>query len=150
FAFALAFLFKAFQAEAFVIPTGSMAPTLMGRHKDLECPACGFRYSANASEEANRDGREKNDPASQGVRCTCPSCRFPMTVDPLDETLEEDYPSYSGDRIWVSKVPYELMDPKRWDVVVFRYPGEAETYYIKRLVGLPNETVRIRHGDIYT
>ena len=33
----LAFLFKTFEAEAFVIPTGSMAPTLMGRHKDVEC-----------------------------------------------------------------------------------------------------------------
>ena len=41
-AFALAFLFKAFEAEAFVIPTGSMAPTLMGRHKDVLCPECGY------------------------------------------------------------------------------------------------------------
>ena len=36
-AFTLALLFRAFEAEAFVIPTGSMAPTLMGRHKDLDC-----------------------------------------------------------------------------------------------------------------
>jgi hypothetical protein len=39
-AFVLAFLFRTFEAEAFVIPTGSMAPTLMGRHKDLVCPKC--------------------------------------------------------------------------------------------------------------
>src|SRR5262249_24245924 len=56
----------------------------------------------------------------------------------------------SGDRIWVSKVPYHLTDPARWDVIVFRFPEEAETYYIKRLVALPNESVRIFHGDIYT
>jgi len=35
-AFVLAFLFRTFEAEAFVIPTGSMAPTLMGRHKDVD------------------------------------------------------------------------------------------------------------------
>ena len=39
-AFVLAFLFRTFEAEAFVIPTGSMAPTLMGRHKDLICEEC--------------------------------------------------------------------------------------------------------------
>ena len=150
-AFALAFLFKTFAAEAFVIPTGSMAPTLMGRHKDVICPECGFRYSASGSDEAERDGTEKNDPESQVVSCTCPICRYPMSVDPLDEgdAGKNANPSYSGDRIWVSKVPYHLMEPRRWDVIVFRFPEEAETYYIKRLVGLPNETVKIFHGDIY-
>ncbi len=37
----------------FVIPTGSMAPTLMGRHKELACPECGFVYAVNASEEVD-------------------------------------------------------------------------------------------------
>src|SRR5690348_1812916 len=55
-AFVLAFLFRTFEAEAFVIPTGSMAPTLMGRHKDVDCPKCGYRYQASASEEESEDG----------------------------------------------------------------------------------------------
>src|SRR5205823_3933143 len=38
--------------------------------------------------------------------------------------------------------------PKRWDVVVFRYPEKPEESYIKRLVGLPGDTVRIWYGDI--
>ena len=50
-AFTLALLFRAFEAEAFVIPTGSMAPTLMGRHKDLDCSECGFNFQAGASRE---------------------------------------------------------------------------------------------------
>ena len=60
-AFILALLVRGFEAEAFVIPTGSMAPTLMGRHKEITCPQCGYLYSVNASEEVEgrslpRDG----------------------------------------------------------------------------------------------
>ena len=47
----LAFIFRAFIVEAFVIPTGSMASTLQGRHMDLDCPQCGYRYQAGASSE---------------------------------------------------------------------------------------------------
>ncbi len=42
-AFIAAFLVRVFSAEAFVIPTGSMAPTLMGMHKELDCPIAGSR-----------------------------------------------------------------------------------------------------------
>ena len=64
-------------------------------------------------------------------------------------------PSFKGDRILVMMFPYDLpflpgsRPPERWDVVVFRYPEEPEVSYIKRLVGLPGETIRISHGDIY-
>ena len=54
-AFVLAFLFRTFEAEAFVIPTGSMAPTLQGRHKDLVCPECGLGYRVGASSEVDDD-----------------------------------------------------------------------------------------------
>ena len=149
-ALALAFLFKTFEAEAFMIPTGSMAPTLMGRHKDVECPKCGYHYTASGSDETDRNGYEKTDPGDQVVACTCPMCRYTMSVDPLAEENQGRGadPSYSGDRIWVSKVPYQFSEPRRFDVIVFRYPMEAETYYIKRLVGLPGETVKIFHGDL--
>ncbi len=149
-ALALAFLFKTFEAEAFVIPTGSMAPTLMGRHKDIVCPQCGYPYTASGSDETDDKGYEHRDPARQVVACTCPLCRYTMPTESLDPTSEgTPNPSYSGDRIWVSKIPYQFSDPRRFDVIVFRFPKEAETYFIKRLVGLPNETVQIRHGDLY-
>ncbi len=150
-ALALAFLFKTFEAEAFIIPTGSMAPTLMGRHKDVVCPQCGFQYSASGSDEADRNGNEINNPGVKVVACTCPLCRYTMSIAPTDPETEgaNPNPSYSGDRIWVSKVPYHFTEPRRFDVLVFRYPMEAETYYIKRLVGLPNETVKIFHGDLF-
>ena len=43
-AFMLAFLFRTFEAEAFVIPTGSMAPTLMGKHLDITCPNVQIKF----------------------------------------------------------------------------------------------------------
>ena len=61
-AFVLAFLFRTFEAEAFVIPTGSMAPTLMGRHKDVYCPKCGCEYQISASERQRR----QEPPTGQG------------------------------------------------------------------------------------
>lgn len=149
-AFILAFLFRTFDAEAFVIPTGSMAPTLMGAHKDLKCPQCGFRYAAGASSEsddvAQQAGfRGATTPVSD---VTCPLCRYTVDVDPRTADGRE-YPTYNGDRILVSKFPFDFVEPRRWDVTVFKFPGGAETNYIKRMVGLPNETVRIWLGDIY-
>ena len=148
-AFILAFLFRSFEAEAFVIPTGSMAPTLMGAHKDLLCPTCGYRYQAGASSEAEDVAQQRGftGPVSEVTDVTCPLCRTTTNVDPRTEQGRQ-YPTYGGDRILVSKFTFDFNDPRRWDVTVFKYPGEAQTNYIKRLVGLPGETVRIRHGDL--
>jgi signal peptidase I len=138
-AFVLAFLFRTFEAEAFVIPTGSMAPTLMGQHKDQECPACGKRYSTGSSE---------GNVGFYGpvVGTTCPDCRYVNRFPPNDP----QYPTYTGDRILVSKFIYDLQEPERWDVVVFKFPHNAKQNYIKRLVGKPHETIRLRHGDVWT
>jgi signal peptidase I len=57
--------------------------------------------------------------------------------------------SFGGDRILVNKYLYTLTDPERWDVIVFHYPGNSEQNYIKRLVGLPGETLRIFQGDLF-
>jgi signal peptidase I len=145
-AFILAFMFRAFEAEAFVIPTGSMAPTLLGANKDLWCPECGYHYQAGASSEEDQMAQQRGRPASGQpvVHVTCPMCRFTANVGP-----GHDQPTYGGDRILVSKLAYEFGQPQRWDVIVFRYPAEAETNFIKRMVGLPNETIRLWHGDLY-
>jgi len=142
-AFVLAFLFRTFEAEAFVIPTGSMAHTLQGAHKDVECPQCGIGYQVSASDEFPSPKRIE----SWVTAGTCPNCGFTMPMrDSMMQPLET---TYSGDRILVNKFAYELNDPQRWDVVVFKFPEGAATNYIKRLIGLPNETVRIHKGDIF-
>jgi signal peptidase I len=202
-AFTLALLFRAFEAEAFVIPTGSMAPTLMGRHKDLICDSCGrdFRVGCSAEEddqsqslrtEQSRLERELDDlrrvladtsslPQQREAarrRCEllesdggplaqirtrlagkmvpaakCPNCgRVMGLLETAGERMRYDarYPSYNGDRILVNKFIYDFSEPQRWDVVVFKYPEDAKTNYIKRLVGLPGETVSIVGGDVWT
>jgi len=144
-AFVLAFLFRTFEAEAFVIPTGSMAPTLMGRHKDLYCPVCGHEFQVSASDLTDRDNNTREAVVNSG---TCPLCREPVDLRPGNPE-HESYPTYNGDRILVAKFPYMFGEPKRWDVIVFRYPGDATTNFIKRLVGLPGETIQIHHGDLW-
>ena len=49
----------------------------------------------------------------------------------------------------VDKISYKLNDPKRDDVVVFRYPGDTTKFFIKRIIGLPNETVDIKGNDVF-
>ncbi len=135
-AIVLAFLFRGFEAEAFVIPTGSMAPTLYGNHKDVVCPECGFRYSTGASIE-NKD----NLRPERVIGTTCPICHYLMDITQRQRT-------YTGDRILVGK----FVEPKafeRWDIIVFKFPGDAKQNYIKRLIGLPGEKVMVHGGDIY-
>ena len=146
-AFILAFLFRTFEAEAFVIPTGSMAPTLQGRHKDVDCPQCGYHYRVSASSEVDPEGNPRQCNVIAG---TCPMCGYRLNVDPTAPGKSDEYPSYNGDRIIVNKFAYDVSDPQRWDVVVFKWPGDAKTNYIKRLVGLPNERLQVRYGDVYT
>lgn len=62
----------------------------------------------------------------------------------MNDTLQD------GDNLWISKISYRLHDPERFDIVVFPFREEEDVYYIKRIIGLPGETVRIdEEGNIY-
>ncbi len=117
-AFILAFLFRAFVAEAFVIPTGSMAPTLMGAHKDTVCDHCGALYQSTASSEYDNENRNSLTDVV-AVASTCAMCR---ATNAFDLAGQANHSTFSGDRILVSKFDYLFRDPKRWDVLVFKYP----------------------------
>lgn len=143
-AFILAFLVRAFIMEAYRIPTGSMADTLKGDHFRLCCPQCGYKYDCGSDMEKFRQGRDAV--ATGTVRLPisrCPNCgHYDTGGRPISIS--------NGDRILVLKCFYQFFEPKRWDVIVFKNPLNPTENYIKRLIGLPGETVEIIDGDIYT
>ena len=53
------------------------------------------------------------------------------------------------DQLIVDKMTYRFRDPKRYDIVVFPYQYQDNTYYIKRIIGLPGETVQVVDGYVY-
>ncbi len=179
----LAFTFRTFCVEAFVIPTGSMAPTLSGAHFRAVCPMCGYDFNVNAN--VDQQWLTLRDPETGELRSTmvrlnngeltnsnaipapdfslCPNCHFEIPADDLrgkpiikriyntnnsSRTLHFPY-TYNGDRILVMKYLYWLEPPQRWNVVVFREPMFGKQNFIKRLVGLPGNTVEIVNGDVF-
>jgi signal peptidase I len=138
-AIVLAFVLRAFIIEAFVIPTGSMAPRLLGEHWQVTCQSCGWEYAAGSSRDFQRDaGAAAANPIAQ-----CPNCGYSQPVD------GDRRPPDSGDRVLVMKYLYRFVEPAPWDVVVFRNPQNNRENYIKRLIGLPGETIQIVHGDVF-
>ncbi len=152
-AFVLAFVFRAYVVEAFVIPTGSMAPTLLGEHIQLTCDQCGYPYTFDLKDEYRLTRKGNGTGRSVVVRTSavttlqplisvCPMCHNPNAVMPGTRVS-------SGDRILVHKYIYTFANPRRWDVVVFKNPQDPTQNYIKRLIGLPEESLQIIEGNIY-
>lgn len=56
-------------------------------------------------------------------------------------------PTFStGQFLIVDRLSYRFSEPKRGDVIIFKYPNDPNIYYIKRIIGLPNETIDIEDG----
>ena len=159
-AFVLAFVFRAFVVEAFVIPTGSMADTLRGAHFDLLCRNCGYEYNfgfnptdyvMTGTNRVYPKGYIPPEPIGvtptrmRAARTGTPIC--PMCGCQADTEARQRV--NNGDRILVLKYLYQFRDPQRWDVVVFKNPVDPQENYIKRLVGRPGEKLQIIDGDIY-
>ncbi len=134
-AFIFAFVFRGFIVEAFIIPTGSMAPTLLGSHFEVQCPQCGYDYTVDGPDAATMG-------PDYGGTAQCPMCNFAVGI-PATATVR------AGDRILVHKYTYALSEPRRWDTVVFKAPHNPGENYIKRLAGLPGETLAIVDGDLF-
>jgi signal peptidase I/rubredoxin len=149
-AFILAFVFRAFVVEAFVIPTGSMATTLLGAHTRFHCPDCGYSFDMDfepPGRHTDLEGDEPEIPSTAGQIADsiyCPNCGFAVPAN-----QKNDPPVAYGDRILVLKYLYLMHPPTRWDVVVFKAPIQTTTNYIKRLIGTPGESVEVIDGDVY-
>jgi len=142
----LALLFRSFEAEAFIIPTGSMAPSLQGEHIDMVCDKCNYQYRTGAANEGDRPDRP-----TYAISTFCPICRHNTQLKRVPGSqYNSDHDSNDGDRILANKFIYDFTDPKRWDVIIFKNPNNPKQNYIKRCVGLDNEGLSIEYGDIYT
>ncbi len=147
-------VFRTFEVEGYMISTGSMAPALLGFHKQVVCPTCqfpftfGVSYRPESSRGMTGDGDEQHGSDvhgySEGERqlCTCPNCGQ-RAID------ISQVPRNQGDQLLVFREAYWLRPPRRWEVIVFRNPYETTQAYVKRLAGLPGETIAIRQGDVY-
>jgi len=125
---------RAWFVEGLVLPwrvsSGSMAESLLGLHRELTCAECEYPFVCGA------DFRRVSPLA------VCPNCGCPKN----DLSAR---PDLAGDGLLVHKSLFRLRPPRRWEVVAFRHPQLSGELQIKRAVGLPGESVQIRHGDVY-
>lgn len=141
-------LFRGFAVEGYMISTGSMAPCLLGYHRQVVCPSCSFAFSRGThfdEEDTILAGSSRiTDQAGDKVApaTICPNCGLTA----IDASA---VPRNEGDQLLVHKHLYQLRPPRRWEVVVFRHPEDPNQAYVKRVVGLPEETIDVMDGDVY-
>jgi len=112
-----------------VVASGSMATAFLGPHRVLECDRCGTTFVVGA------------DRSVRGGRAICPACgNRAIGIDGA--------PIRSGDRLIVDRSAFMLRNPRRWEAVLFREPEHADRLGLKRIVGLPGESVWIEQGDV--
>jgi signal peptidase I len=115
--------------EGFVVPSGSMAETLCGDHRRVQCQQCQFEFACGSDQPAT-------------PTALCPNCAS-------DQTPLESAPEVRGDRVLVAKSAFQFRDPQRYEVVAFRRQQESGRVYVKRVVGLPGEQIQIQGGDLF-
>ncbi|RMG38885.1 MAG: hypothetical protein D6725_06470 [Planctomycetota bacterium] len=124
---------RAYAVEGYIIATGSMAPHLLGRHVLLKCVACGYETAVGVGEEARGE---------QAWRWKCGNCG-------LRQRSAGAVAVSDGDQLLVAKqLPRKLLG-RRWRPVVFLNPADPSVPFVKRIVGLPGETVLLREGDVW-
>jgi signal peptidase I len=158
FAAVFALAIREYIFQAFKIPTGSMAPTLMGEHKDLTCPNCQLFFSVGVSRNTDTGRLDEN---SQSWTVFCPNCQYRFDLSAVNAATCNHFPakpkslfSTGWYRVAANRLAYRIGDPKRWDIVVFKKPLLASERppapdYIKRLIGLPGDSITIKRGNIY-
>ncbi len=137
--------FRGFITEGYMISTGSMAPCLLGFHRQIVCPDCAYTFSRGTRYDVDDTILAQGKSPDFGVRASadtvCPNCG-------LTGINVQAVPRNEGDQLLVHKHFYQLRSPRRWEVVVFRHPSEPSQAYVKRVAGLPGEQVQLVDGDV--
>jgi signal peptidase I len=107
----------------------SMAPTLEGPRRMFRCNDCRYEFAVGLDHLIDPD------------RAVCPRCG-------RTSAHWGRQPDIRGDRLLVDRTAFALRSPKRWEVVVFRSPQDANQLVVKRIVGLPGEAIAIRDGEV--
>lgn len=55
----------------------------------------------------------------------------------------------TGDRVFGNRLAYVFGEPERYDIIIFKYPDNEKELFIKRIIGMPGETVEIKDGKVY-
>jgi signal peptidase I len=113
------------------ISGGSMGENLPGEHVPLKCPDCGFAWIVDA---------ESWRRCSETV---CPNCCW-TRVERQEQDLVQP-----GAKVTIDRGAYLISAPQRFEVVAFKQPDTNQELAVKRLIGLPGESVRIQRGDLY-
>src|SRR5262245_50653190 len=149
FVVVLVLMLKTFVAEAFVIPTGSMAETLYGYQRMVVCDQCNYKFPVNCSSEVDP---QRGNARQEITGCFCPNCQNPIRWEPGNA------PAWSsGDRVLVAKFLYDgdrLWSPKRHQIIVFKYrrepqQGTTAMNYVKRCEARSDERIASFDGDLY-
>jgi signal peptidase I len=135
---------REFVLEGYLISTGSMAPGLLGFHRRVRCPECQYEFAFGVSFDDSAGSNAASIQEPEGARryATCPNCGQ-INID------VSGVPNSHGDQLLVQKHVYDLHPPRRWETIVFRNPAAPGEAYVKRIVGLPGDRIRIINGDVY-
>lgn len=114
----------------------SMAPTLIGHHFEVDCPYCQFHFTLDAEPLSP----EESLPHTDTVRC--PNCGKRMTgIEKLSVC--------PGERIVLNYLAYWFRDPRRFELIAFPHPANSKKLCVKRVVGLPGETIQFVRGELW-
>jgi len=123
--------------EAYTVSRPAMAPAVLGAHSRVTCTNCNFTYPYHMGDRMQAPRWSTRAPKPT----VCPNCG-------REAQVPAETPVTIGDTVLVDK----LARPSRWDLVLFRHAANAAQtprVYLKRLVGLPGETVEIVGGDVF-
>jgi signal peptidase I len=112
--------------EPVTVAGSSMAPNLRGPHVSVTCKKCELKFDIGA----------EFDTAS----VVCPRCD-------KRQTLSDPPAVERGDRLVIDRMAFQFRNPRRWEPIVFRSPVDGQLT-VKRVVGLPGETIQLRDGEV--